>query len=89
MSFQLQLKYRFTISVPKLWMKPKTIQNKEQNMTHNIGICVQKLFNLQDNMIPNIVAYLEMQRILGISQVCIQNTVGLRIQISPRGLVPN
>ena len=53
-----------------MWIKPKIIPRSRKEVTGNIGVCVKTLFNLDDESILNTLAFIEMQKILGVDQVC-------------------
>ena len=53
-----------------MWIKPKIIPRSQKEVTYNIGVCVKTLFNLDDQSILNTLAFIEMQKILAVDQVC-------------------
>ena len=58
------------ISDQKLWLVPRSIdKNKSDNTGQNLGLCLKTLFDLTDDLIPNMVSFMEMQRLLGVDQV--------------------
>ena len=52
-------------------MKPLPIKpiGENQSSSKKFGICVKTLFNLKEDYLPNIVVFMEMQRILKADQV--------------------